>query len=329
MSSPSNKTFLLDILEEIAAIERLIEKAGESAVRQLAPGRRGLGLSSLEDSRSISELNDNIQRRLRRISKNASWSSGKSRDILARGKMTLADKADIISNSFGKGDLAEDLHSNDGEQETLRAVQTLRGLLAHPRFAPLSESERGDCRRALAEILAMPEESLAEPETARRIIGQLGLVRGEASPLPEGSDLLRAVQELREDFARHVARRNAVPSARHLDWPGVRAAGMRPSEWIREHYKDEIAAGTFRMSDLREDPDAPKRQSPLYTALLREAGQSNPKMEPADLIPQTSEIYEQRRAFWAILLGVESDHPDLSDYFNTLPRRRDLTGRSR
>ena len=129
----------------------------------------------------------------------------------------------------------------------------------------------------------------------------------------EAPEVLSAVAQLREDYARHVARRKATPSKKHLEWPGVRPAGMMPSEWIKQVYAEEIAAGEFRISDIRDDPNSKDGQSALYKSLRGEANRYN--REVSELLPQTSAIYKARRKLFADLVNTKTDDPDLADFF--------------
>lgn len=126
-------------------------------------------------------------------------------------------------------------------------------------------------------------------------------------------ELISLIEDLRSDYARHVARRSAPPSTKHLEWPGVHQAGIKASEWIKEHYRDEIADGTFRLSDIRKDPNT-GRESQLYKALMGEARRYN--VEPGDLVPQNISVHNRRREVLARLVGTTADDPHVGEFFS-------------
>lgn len=130
--------------------------------------------------------------------------------------------------------------------------------------------------------------------------------------------LFQQIRNLREDFAKHVMRLQSTPSEKHMDWPGKRAAGMKASEWVKLHYRDEIDNGTFRLEDIRTVPGRPDQQSPLYTALRDEARRADPPFSTSDIAPHTSRVYQERREAIATLLGVDAGSDEFTSYINSL-----------
>jgi len=131
---------------------------------------------------------------------------------------------------------------------------------------------------------------------------------------PNDNDTLSIVRELRSDFEKFIARRNSDLAPRFVDWPGVRKAGMSASDWIKQHYSDEIEQGIFRISDIREHPKAPGKYTPLYKALFNEARRAG--LDPSALVPSTTAINERRRELLGRLMGREEDDPALGEFFS-------------
>lgn len=157
--------------------------------------------------------------------------------------------------------------------------------------------------------------------------GLISILNGNERFISDSENIAAQLRENFEQFQKRRKAREELPEAHAVKrvraFTTVHEVGMSPSAYIRDQFKMELENGTFLLSDVRPNPENPRKNSRLYKALAAEAKRKN--IEPAALIDpaqilKSETLSSQSREALAALLGVSAEDPYFNDWISSINR---------